>query len=91
MVRALTVTWNSRGYNLFRDFSRIMVNKDLAMMVGYESVEELNEHVKSDTESESKLRDRHMLDHKITLKLFEANEFEPPKSMAKYSFNSPLY
>lgn len=59
------------------------VNEDLAMMVGYESVEELNEHVRNDTENERRLRDRHMLDHQITLKLFEANEFEPPKSMVE--------
>ncbi len=59
------------------------VNEDLAMMVGYESVDELNEHVQNDTDYECRLNDRHMMDHQITTKLLEINEFDAPKSMVE--------
>lgn len=59
------------------------INEDLAMMVGYESVDELNEHVQNEADNERKLTERHMLDHQITTKLLEINKFDIPKSMVE--------
>lgn len=57
------------------------VNEDLAMMVGFESVEELNENVSSDTSKERRIRDHQLLDNQITTKLLELNDFIAPQSM----------
>ncbi len=59
------------------------VNEDLAMMVGYESVEELENHVRAETSKERRLHDRFLLDGQITAKLLELNSFEAPKSMVE--------
>ena len=59
------------------------VDSDLAMMVGYESVDELNEKVKEEAEEEKKARNRQIMDRQIMDKLFEANSFTVPKSMVK--------
>jgi FKBP-type peptidyl-prolyl cis-trans isomerase (trigger factor) len=52
-------------------------------MVGYESVDELNEHVQNETNKECVLRDRQIMDHQISTQLIEANEFDAPKSMVE--------
>jgi len=59
------------------------VDNDLAMMVGYESVDELNEHVEKETGKERKARNRMMLDKQIIDGLFEQNEFAAPKTMVE--------
>jgi len=57
------------------------VNEDLAMMVGHNSVEELNTHILSEIGNEQKTLDRAMLDRQIVTKLLELNPFDIPKSM----------
>lgn len=59
------------------------VDNDLAMMVGYESVDELNEKVKNEADEEKKARNRQVMDRQIMSKLFETNSFTIPKSMIK--------
>ena len=59
------------------------IDGDLAMMVGCESVEELNERVKNESVEERRARDRQMLDGQITDKLLELNKFNAPKSMVE--------
>ena len=59
------------------------VDEDLAMMVGYESVEELEAKVLEETAHEKRLRDRQLLDHQITHNLIEANDFTVPQSMVE--------
>jgi len=63
------------------------VDDDLAMMVGYESVDELNEKVKQDADKEKLARNRQMMDRQIMTKLFEANEFTVPQSMVDEETN----
>lgn len=57
------------------------VDEDLAMMVGYESVDDLNAHVLKEVEDYQKVLDRSMLDRQVVTKLLEINQFKVPKSM----------
>jgi len=59
------------------------VDEDLAMMVGFETVDELNENVKKESERERQARDRLLLDKQITEKLLEANDIDAPESMVQ--------
>lgn len=59
------------------------VDNDLAMMAGFETVDQLITHVKGETEKEKRLRDRQMLDHMIISKLLEDNNFEAPESLVE--------
>jgi trigger factor len=59
------------------------VNDDLAMMIGYQSVDELKAKVKEDVAGDKRLRDRQTLDSQIITKLLEKNKFDTPKSMVE--------
>lgn len=59
------------------------VNEDLAMMVGYESIDELNTHVTKEVDDEQKVLNRSMLDQQIVTKLLEVNQFDVPKTMVE--------
>lgn len=57
------------------------VDDDLALMVGYESTEELKKNVEEEANKERKARDRFVLDKQISNKLIEVNPFDTPNSM----------
>lgn len=57
------------------------VDDDLAMMVGYNSVDELKEHVKEEMLAELQKSDRSVLEGVIVKHLLENNDFDIPKSL----------
>lgn len=57
------------------------VDEDLAMMVGYESVEAFETQVRAEAEAEAKAQIRQIADQQVVQKLLELNEFDAPKSM----------
>jgi trigger factor len=57
------------------------VDDDLAMMIGYETINELNEHVQKEVDERSANLNKQILGDQITSKILEANEFEVPPSM----------
>jgi len=60
------------------------VDEDLAMMVGYDSVGELENHVKQEAERGVQLQERNALEVQITNKLLELNDFDVPESMVNF-------
>lgn len=60
------------------------VDEDLAMMVGYDSVDEFKNHVKTETEKSIQMQERSALEMQIVDKLLEANDFEVPDSMVNF-------
>lgn len=60
------------------------VDDDLAMMVGCESLDELQTYVKSEVEKELQAKNRQSLESQITEKLLEANNFDVPNSMIDF-------
>jgi trigger factor len=57
------------------------VDEDLAMIVGYESVEELRKHVQDEVESQVSEMDRQLLEGMVVKELIEKNDFDVPKSL----------
>jgi trigger factor len=57
------------------------VNDDLALMVGYQSVEELNKHIRDGAEDHINYLNKKLLEEQIIQKLLEANKFDVPLSM----------
>lgn len=59
------------------------VDDDLAMMVGFESVDEFKNNVADEVEKEKDARIKHTLSAQIVDKLIEANDFDVPEQMLK--------
>jgi trigger factor len=59
------------------------VDNDLAMMVGYESVDELFNYIKSELHKDNNINNRTVLGEQIVSKLLDINQFDAPKSMIK--------
>jgi trigger factor len=57
------------------------IDNDLAMMVGFETIEELQNKTLEEAKKEQKLSLRQMLDGQIVSKLLESNNFDVPESM----------
>lgn len=60
------------------------VDDDLAMMVGLDSVDDLNSHVMEESERNIEMIERNSLESQITTKLLDLNTFEVPESMVKF-------
>jgi len=60
------------------------VDEDLAMMVGYDSVEKLNEHVQDEVKEICEKQSRQVAEGNIIQQLLEKNEFNIPKSMIDF-------
>jgi trigger factor len=58
--------------------TKAKIDEDLAMMVGYESVEELNKHIRDEIDGEVGGMDRQLLEGMIIKKLIEKNDFDVP-------------
>lgn len=59
------------------------VDNDLAMMVGYESIDELYNYIKSELYKDHDINNRTILGEQIVSKLLDINKFNAPKSMIK--------
>lgn len=55
------------------------VNDDLALMVGFESINDLNSHINEEVLKENKNKFKQIADAEITKRLLEINEFNAPK------------
>jgi trigger factor len=64
------------------------VDEDLALMVGFESVEDMMKNINEDVEKEKMARDRQVADRQIIMKLLEENPFDAPKMMVEQEFKS---
>lgn len=60
------------------------IDDDLAMMVGYETVDELNEYIRGEAEKEANNLTKRILNNQIVQELIKKNEFEVPKSMVRF-------
>lgn len=60
------------------------VDEDLAMMVGYETVEELQENIKAEAEEQISTAERNALEAQVVDKLLESNSFDIPSSMVNF-------
>lgn len=63
------------------------VDEDLAMMVGYESVDELKSHIKNEIEGEIKNVDQRLMEGIIVKELIEKNDFDIPKLLLEQEKN----
>jgi trigger factor len=73
-------------HNIVRK-TKAEVDEDLAMMVGYESVSELNEHIKNEIENEIENIDRNLVEGMIVKELIEKNDFDIPDLLLEQEKN----
>jgi trigger factor len=66
------------------------VDDDLAMMVGYNNLDELTTKMKEEVEQEHKLTTNQKVEIEIARKLIEINDFDPPETMVNEEFNKIL-
>lgn len=59
------------------------VDEELAMMAGFSSIEEFENHVHKAVDDFKKFNNKNTLDNQITEKLLEINQFNVPKAMLK--------
>lgn len=61
-------------------------NDDLAMMAGFNNLEELKANIAKEVKQEQKAIVRQRMDHQIMTKLLEANKFDAPKKLVDAEF-----
>jgi len=63
------------------------VDEDLAMMVGYESIDELEKHIEDEVKNEIENIDRNLVEGMIVKELIEKNDFDVPKLLLEQEKN----